>query len=65
MPSPPSVGSPQLSLSPRMKFVKRIPTSSTEQSEIKSLDELFTEASITDDVKSLDETIDGKYLFTS
>lgn len=58
MPSPPSVGSPQLSLSPRMKFVKRIPTSSTEQSEIKSLDELFTEASITDDVKSLDETID-------
>ncbi|XP_059847692.1 uncharacterized protein C19orf44 homolog [Hypanus sabinus] len=59
LPSPPSVGSPQLSLSPRMKFVKRIPMSSTEQSEIKSLDELFTEPSAAEDVRSLDsETSD-------
>ncbi|XP_072100101.1 uncharacterized protein C19orf44 homolog isoform X1 [Mobula birostris] len=59
LPSPPSAGSPQLSLSPRMKFVKRIPVSSTEQSEIKSLDELFTEPSATEDVRSLDsETSD-------
>ncbi|XP_048415464.1 uncharacterized protein C19orf44 homolog [Stegostoma tigrinum] len=53
MPSPPSVGTP-LSQSPRMKFVKRRPFSPSEQSEIKSLDELFTEPSVADDLKNLD-----------
>ncbi|XP_051893543.1 uncharacterized protein C19orf44 homolog isoform X2 [Pristis pectinata] len=61
MPSPPSVGSPQLSLSPRMKFVKRIPTSSTERSEIKSLDELFTEPSVAEDVGSLDDETSDEF----
>ncbi|XP_041060724.1 uncharacterized protein C19orf44 homolog isoform X2 [Carcharodon carcharias] len=53
MPSPPSVGSP-LSQSPRMKFVKQLPSSPSERSEIKSLDELFAEPSVAEDVKSLD-----------
>ncbi|XP_078054194.1 uncharacterized protein C19orf44 homolog [Mustelus asterias] len=53
MPSPPNVGSP-LTQSPRMKFVKRLPSSPSERSEIKSLDELFTEPSVAEDVKSLD-----------
>ncbi|XP_072338948.1 uncharacterized protein C19orf44 homolog isoform X2 [Scyliorhinus torazame] len=53
MPSPPSVGSP-VSQSPRMKFVKRLPSSPSERSEIQSLDDLFTEPSIAEDVKSLD-----------
>uniref|UniRef100_UPI00398F4AB4 uncharacterized protein C19orf44 homolog isoform X1 n=2 Tax=Pristiophorus japonicus TaxID=55135 RepID=UPI00398F4AB4 len=59
MPSPPSVGSLQLSWSPRMRFVKRLPSSPSEQSEIKSLDELFTVPSVAEDVRSLDnETCD-------
>ncbi|XP_069784566.1 uncharacterized protein C19orf44 homolog isoform X2 [Narcine bancroftii] len=59
MPSPPSLGSPQLSLPLRMKNATSIPTSSTEQSEIQSLDDLFTEPSLAEDVRSLDnETFD-------
>ncbi|XP_067824124.1 uncharacterized protein C19orf44 homolog [Heptranchias perlo] len=54
MPSPPSVGSSQLSKSPRMKFVKRPPSSLSERSVIKSLDELFTEPSVAEDDRSLD-----------
>ncbi|XP_043576724.1 uncharacterized protein C19orf44 homolog isoform X2 [Chiloscyllium plagiosum] len=60
MPSPPSVGIP-LSQSPRMRFVKQCPFSSSEQSEIKSLDELFTEPSVAEDLKNLDSESSNEF----
>ncbi|XP_060702119.1 uncharacterized protein C19orf44 homolog isoform X2 [Hemiscyllium ocellatum] len=60
MPSPPSVGTP-LSQSPRMRFVKQCPFSSSEQSEIKSLDELFTEPSLAEDLKNLDSESSNEF----
>ncbi|XP_007899241.2 uncharacterized protein C19orf44 homolog [Callorhinchus milii] len=58
MPSPPSRGSPQTAWSPRLKFVKRPQSPLSERSEVKSLDELFTEPSVAEDISSLDGNSD-------